>query len=114
MSSPPAPNESLFAWVVANPAAAAEVVRLSQLFAQLQVEVVAPEGAINTLRQPIKIAGTNAILTVPLKFANTWAAPTGTATRTTFATSTVTLEQLAERVCALIQDLQRTGQAPTL
>jgi len=34
-----------------------------------------------------------------------WAAATGTATRTTFATSTVTLPQLAERVKALIDDL---------
>lgn len=35
-----------------------------------------------------------------------WAAPTGTADRTTFATSTVTLEELAERVKALVDDLQ--------
>lgn len=34
-----------------------------------------------------------------------WAAPTGTADRTTFVTSTVTLEELAERVKALIDDL---------
>ena len=34
-----------------------------------------------------------------------WSAPTGTATRTTFATSTVTLSQLAETVKALIDDL---------
>jgi len=38
-----------------------------------------------------------------------WAAPTGTATRTTFATSTVTLPQLAERVKALIDDLTTHG-----
>lgn len=35
----------------------------------------------------------------------TWGAPTGTATRTTFATGSVTLVQLAERVKALIDDL---------
>lgn len=34
-----------------------------------------------------------------------WASPTGTAARTAFATSTVTLEQLAQRVKALIDDL---------
>lgn len=34
-----------------------------------------------------------------------WAAATGTATRTTFATSTVTLEELAQRVKGLIDDL---------
>ena len=38
-----------------------------------------------------------------------WGAPTGTATKTTFATSTVTLEQLAERVKALIDDLTTHG-----
>lgn len=38
-----------------------------------------------------------------------WAAPTGTATRTTFATSTVTLPQLAERLKALLDDLTIHG-----
>ncbi len=38
-----------------------------------------------------------------------WAAPTGTATRTTFATSTVTTELLAQRVKALIDDLISHG-----
>ena len=38
-----------------------------------------------------------------------WAAPTGTATRTTFATSSATTEQLAERVKALIDDLTSHG-----
>lgn len=38
-----------------------------------------------------------------------WGAPTGAATRTGFATSSVTLEQLAERVKALIDDLRSHG-----
>lgn len=38
-----------------------------------------------------------------------WAAATGTATRTTFATGSVTLPQLAERVKALIDDLHSTA-----
>lgn len=38
-----------------------------------------------------------------------WTAPTGTPTRTTFATSTVTLVQLAERVKGLIDDLIAHG-----
>lgn len=38
-----------------------------------------------------------------------WAAATGTATRTTFATSTVTTEQLAQRVKSLIDDLISHG-----
>lgn len=39
----------------------------------------------------------------------TYGAPTGTATRTTFATGSVTLAQLAERVKALIDDLRSVG-----
>jgi hypothetical protein len=38
-----------------------------------------------------------------------WGVPTGTATRTTFATSSVTLEQLAQRVKALVDDLTLHG-----
>lgn len=38
-----------------------------------------------------------------------WGAPTGTATRTTFDTATVTLPQLAERVKALLDDLNATA-----
>ncbi|MBN2118516.1 MAG: hypothetical protein JW730_18225 [Anaerolineales bacterium] len=38
-----------------------------------------------------------------------WTAPTGTATRSTFDTSTVTLENLAQRVKALIDDLITHG-----
>lgn len=38
-----------------------------------------------------------------------WGAPTGTATRTAFATTTVTTAQLAERVKALIDDLTSYG-----
>ena len=38
-----------------------------------------------------------------------WATATGTATRTTFDTSTVTLPQLAERVKAMIDDLHATA-----
>lgn len=38
-----------------------------------------------------------------------WGAPTGTPTRTTFATGSVTLPQLAERVKALIDDLTAHG-----
>lgn len=38
-----------------------------------------------------------------------WGAPTGTATRTTFNTATVTLEQLAQRLAALIADMTAHG-----
>ena len=39
-----------------------------------------------------------------------WGTPTGTLTRTTFDTTTVTLSQLAERLAALISDLKGTGE----
>lgn len=42
-----------------------------------------------------------------------WEDPTGTATRTTFATGAVTLPQLAERVMALILDLKTHGMIAT-
>jgi hypothetical protein len=42
-----------------------------------------------------------------------WGAPTGTPTRTTFATGSVTLPQLAERVKALIDDLTTHGMIGT-
>jgi hypothetical protein len=38
-----------------------------------------------------------------------WAAPTGTATRTSFDTATATTTQLAERLKALIDDLTTHG-----
>jgi hypothetical protein len=53
--------------------------------------------------------GTTAPLQVLGSRRTGWGAPTGTATRTTFATSTVTLAQLAERVKALVDDLTTHG-----
>lgn len=73
-----------------------------------------PEGAnlyFTNARARAALSGTGAVsynattgvINVPTRTG--WAAPTGTATRTTFATTTVTTEQLAERVKALIDDL---------
>ena len=39
-----------------------------------------------------------------------WSTATGTATRTTFDTGTVTTEQLAERVKGLLDDMRERGQ----
>lgn len=50
--------------------------------------------------------GPNRVLTTRI---GGWGEPTGTFNRTTFATSTVTLEQLAQRVAALISDLRPTN-----
>lgn len=54
---------------------------------------------------PIQVLGTQVITSRRTG----WGAPTGTATRTTFATGGVTLPQLAERVKALIDDLTTHG-----
>jgi len=54
---------------------------------------------------PIRRAGTQVVNTRKTG----WAVATGTATRTTFDTTTVTLAQLAERVKALIDDLHATA-----
>lgn len=57
-----------------------------------------------------RITAATGVSVEPLITAATgWSAATGTATRTTFATSTVTTEQLAERVKALIDDLTTKG-----
>lgn len=57
--------------------------------------------------------GTGVKITGRIRFgtaANTgWGDPTGTATRTTFATGSVTLSQLAERVRGIIDDLKTCG-----
>lgn len=60
---------------------------------------------INTTTGVLRVNGTQVIAARQTG----WAAPTGTATRTTFVTSTVTTAQLAERVKALIDDLTIHG-----
>lgn len=52
------------------------------------------------------VVGTNQVLATR---ATGWAAATGVATRTTFATGSVTLSQLAEHVKALVDDLTTHG-----
>jgi hypothetical protein len=61
-------------------------------------------GDINTSEQYL-VDGTQVVS----NRATGWEAATGTATRTTFATSTVTTAQLAQRVKALIDDLTTHG-----
>jgi hypothetical protein len=60
-------------------------------------------------------SGTNADITMlnALAGATGWAAATGTATKTTFDTATVTLPELAERVKALIDTLLGWGGVRT-
>ncbi|MEQ8450896.1 MAG: right-handed parallel beta-helix repeat-containing protein [Alphaproteobacteria bacterium] len=64
----------------------------------------APRGSMNLEG----ILGIDGVKVVGNRIAG-WGDPTGTDTRTAFATSTVTTEQLAERVMALILDLKAHG-----
>jgi hypothetical protein len=61
--------------------------------------------SVNLVSGSYQVAGTNVVGSR----ITGWGAPSGTATRTTFATGTVTLVQLAERVKALIDDLRTHG-----
>ena len=61
--------------------------------------------SFNLVSGTLRVAGTQVIGTRKTG----WAAATGTPTRTTFATTSVTLPQLAERVKALIDDLTTHG-----
>jgi hypothetical protein len=60
---------------------------------------------INNAAAALKVGGTQVVNARKTG----WTAPTGTATKTTFATSTVTLSVLAEHVKALIDDLTSHG-----
>lgn len=108
----PPPGARVLLWALQNPGAVDDAVALLNRLQRLRIDIVAPGG---DSRFPLSLADSPevATLALPLKFPNSWAAPTGTFTRTTFATGSVTTSQLAERVAALIQDLQATGQAPT-
>jgi hypothetical protein len=59
------------------------------------------------IKAPIQVPGNLRLIDNARKTG--WSTATGSATRTTFVTSTVTLEQLAERVKALIDDLHATA-----
>lgn len=62
-------------------------------------------GYWNLTGNPLRFAGTQVLTSRQTG----WTAATGTATRTTFATGSVTLPQLAERVKALLDDLIAHG-----
>lgn len=89
---------------------------IAALNALLAIEVhLVPPGSADSLsvgNEAIRGEPPTFIVRLPLQSPNTWAAATGTLTRTTFATSTVTLEELAERLAALISDLKATRLLP--
>jgi hypothetical protein len=111
-SSIPSPGGHVLLWALRNPQAVDEAIALLNRLQRLRIDLVAPGG---DNRFPLRPADSpeGIVLGLPLKLPNAWAAPTGTVSRATFATSTATTAQLAQRLAALIQDLQATGQAPT-
>lgn len=69
------------------------------------ISVATGDNALNLTNLLLKINGTQVVGTRKAG----WGTPTGTATRTAFDTSSVTLPQLAERLKALIDDLKLHG-----
>ena len=100
--------------LISDPQRIREAMAMLNALANLEVHLVPPAN-VSALSPGNKVLrGDPPVITLPLplKSPNSWAASTGTATRTTFATSTVTTAQLAERVKALIDDLQTVGILP--
>jgi hypothetical protein len=64
-----------------------------------------PNGAATRFGGPVEVGASQVVTSRRTG----WGAPTGTATRTAFATGSVTTAQLAERVKALIDDLTTHG-----
>jgi hypothetical protein len=79
-------------------------------FTELALDVITSSGASGTNRMDLTPTSLNfqSIQVVGTRRTG-WSAPTGTATRTSFATGSVTLPNLAERVKALIDDLTTHG-----
>ncbi len=107
----PLPEGNLLAWLNDNPDAITEAIKILNLLASMQTQLV-PFNRSAGPKTAIIPSDNNYLLPLPLQFGNAYAVPTGTLQRTTFATSTVTLAQLAGVVAALVIDLQQNGQAP--
>ncbi len=104
-----------FADLIKNPQRIRDAMALLNALANMEVHLVPPAN-VSALSPGNKVLrGDPPVITLPLprKSPSSWAAATGTATRTTFATTTVTTAQLAERVKALIDDLQTTKVLPS-
>lgn len=106
----PLVGDSLLEWRQRYPVAADDLVMIVNRLYAMNLRLVAP--GTNATDQVLLQNPDQFTLALPLKSPNSYGAPTGTLTRTTFATGTVTTAQLAERVAALITDLQTTGVLP--
>lgn len=108
----PSGSEGLIAWVMANPEAVRQAIEALNLLLSIQVQLTVPT-TTRSDQQGIVMSGERYLLPLQIKFPNNWAVATGTASRATFVTSTVTTEQLAQRFMALEQDLIRVGIMPS-
>lgn len=108
----PTPSDQLIRWAMSNPSAVQQAIELLQRLQGMRVDIVPPGGNNRFPLTPID-SPSGMVLALPLQLPVPYAAPTGTLSRATFATSTVTTAQLAQRVAALITDLRATGQAPS-
>ncbi|NBW14597.1 MAG: hypothetical protein EBR82_42020 [Caulobacteraceae bacterium] len=101
--------------LIQDPQRIKDALEILNALVALQIKLTTPQGS-NRLANGVSVIQGDFkggyIIPLPLQSANSWAAATGTATRTTFATSTVTTAQLAERVKALIDDLQSVRILP--
>jgi hypothetical protein len=100
--------------LVSDPQRVRDAFELLNALALMEVHLVPPGGADALIagNQPIRGEPPVLILPLPLQSPNSWAAATGTLTRITFETSTVTTAELAERVAALISDFKATRILP--
>lgn len=106
------PSSNAMQWVLKNPAAAAQLVEAVNKLISIQVQFV-QAGNLANQKYNLRDTPENYMLPLPLVGPYPWAAPTGTASRETFVTSSVTTAQLAQRMMALTQDLMRIGILPT-
>lgn len=106
---------SSVAELIQDPKRIQDALEMLNALVALQVRLTTPQGS-NRLASGVSVIQGDSkggyLIPLPLQSPNNWASATGTATRTTFATSTVTTAQLAERVKALIDDLQSVKILP--
>lgn len=108
----PVPSGPLLQWVIQNPKAAAAAIEAINKLIAIQVQLV-QVGQLAVVKFPLRDTAENFLLPLPLVGPLPWGTPTGTVSRATFDTATVTTAQLAQRVAALEQDLQRIGILPS-
>jgi len=109
----PVPQKGkILQWAMQNEDALIEIVQWVNKMKALEVNPVTP-GGYNTAKQALVESSDNIVLPIVSVFPNTYAILTGTALRSTFATSTITTAQLAGIVMAMQQDMLAIGQMKT-